>query len=231
MRAPWRHAGPAAVAGEEAPASVDTGWRDARWCAVDLELTGLDPRRDEIIAIGAVPIDAGRIVLGGVYYSLVRPGRAPGRGSVVIHKLREADLVGAPALDRALDGLLAVLGGRVPVFHTGWVEAAFLGRALHRRGVRLPAGADTEVLGRRWLGGPGHIALGELAAALRFTAECPHHALGDALTTATAFIALAGLRDAVVPQTVGSLVAATTDQRRPAPAARTAAGSDPAPTA
>lgn len=215
MRAPWRHDGPAVVVGEPASASAaDTGWRDARWCAVDLELTGLDPRRDEIIAIGAAPIDAGRVVLGGAYYSLARPGRAPGRGSVLVHKLREADLVGAPALDRALDGLLAVLAGRVPVFHTAWVEEAFLGRALRRRGIRLPAAADTEVLGRRWLAGrgdelPEHLSLAGLAAALRFTAETPHHALGDALTTAEAFIALAGLLGAVQPQTAGSLVAAT----------------------
>lgn len=213
MRASWRHAGPAAVADEEASApAADTGWRDARWCAVDLELTGLDPRRDEIIAIGAVPIDDGRAVLGGAYYSLARPGRAPGRSSVLIHKLREADLVGAPALDRALDGLLAVLAGRWPVFHAAWVEEAFLGRALHRRGIRLPAGADTEVLGRRWLAArgeaaPGHITLGGLATRLGFTAETPHHALGDALTTAQAFITLAALLEGASPQTVGSLIA------------------------
>ncbi len=210
MRARWRRTD-AAVDGEPARASsADMGWRDQQWCAVDLELTGLDPRRDEIIAIGAVPIDDGRVLLGGSYYSLVRPGRAPGRGSVLIHKLREADLIGAPALDRALDGLLAVLADRVPVFHTAWVEEAFLGRALRRRGIRLPAAADTEALGRRWLSGrgdevPDRITLGDLATALHFTAESPHHALGDALTTAQAFIALAGQLETTAPQTVGSL--------------------------
>jgi DNA polymerase-3 subunit epsilon len=188
------------------------GWREAPWCAVDLELTGLDPRRDEIVAIGAVPVDGGEVVLGGAYYSLARPGRAPGRSSILIHKLREADLVGAPALDGALEGLLALLAGRRPVFHTAWVEEAFLGRALRRLGIRLPAAADTEVLGRRWLAGRGaeprkHVSLEELASALGFTAEAPHHALGDALTTAQAFIALAGRLDAVSPETVGTLTA------------------------
>ena len=38
--------------------------------------------------------------------------------------------------------------------------------------------------------------------------EDPHHALGDALTTAQAFIALASHLDAESPQTVGSLQAA-----------------------
>ena len=35
--------------------------------------------------------------------------------------------------------------------------------------------------------------------------EPPHHALGDALTTAKSFIALAALLDTLEPQTVGSL--------------------------
>ena len=217
MRAPWRGPDTAAQAfrGAAVPDDGDA-WREVEWCAVDLELTGLDPRRDEIIAIGAVPIRDGRAMLGEAYYSLVRPDRAPGRRSVVIHKLREADLVGAPELDRALDGLLAALAGRRAVFHTAWVEEAFLGRALRRRGVRVPDAADTEVLGRRWLaargaGVPDHLGLAELASALGFVPESPHHALGDALTTAQAFIALASLLEGgastVGALTVGALTA------------------------
>ena len=48
-------------------------------------------------------------------------------------------------------------------------------------------------------------------------AEAPHHALGDALTTAQVFIALASLLDTVAPQTVGSLL--TASERTP-PVAR-----------
>ena len=215
MRAPWRGADPAADAFRAAAVPDDAlSWRAVEWCAVDLELTGLDPRRDEIIAIGSVPIRDGRAMLGEAYYSLARPDRAPGRRSIVIHKLREADLVGAPELDRALDGLLAALAGRRPVFHTAWVEEAFLGRALRRRGVRMPDAADTEVLGRRWLASrgsavPDHLGLAELANALGFVPESPHHALGDALTTAQAFIALAALLEggAGGALTVGALTA------------------------
>jgi DNA polymerase-3 subunit epsilon len=43
--------------------------------------------------------------------------------------------------------------------------------------------------------------------------ELPHHALGDALSTAQAFVALASHLDAVTPQTVGSLLLAE-DQLR-----------------
>jgi DNA polymerase-3 subunit epsilon len=186
---------------------------DASWCAVDLELTGLDARRDEIIAIGAVPIEEGRVVLGKCLYTLVRSSRPSAHGAVLVHKLRVADLINAPPLDDAIEQLIGALTGRVPVFHTAAVERAFLRRVLSPQRVRMPAAADTEVLGRCWLherdgAAPAGIALARLATVLGQQAETPHHALGDALTTAGAFIALATHLDAREPQTVSSLVKA-----------------------
>ncbi len=199
----------------------ETPWREASWCAIDLEMTGLDPRSDEIIAVGAVPIDGGRIVLGGGVYTLVRSDVRSNLRAILLHKLRVPDLAGAPPLEEAMDGMLELLAGRVPVFHTAAIETAFLTRQFGRRRVRLPEAADTEVLGRMWLrhrdgSAPEGISLTGLAGALGQPAETPHHALGDALTTAKAFIALASLLDTVAPQTVGSLVSAS----RPAPVVR-----------
>jgi DNA polymerase-3 subunit epsilon len=188
-------------------------WRQASWCALDLEMTGLDPRTDEIIAIGAVPIEDGRVLLGQSLYTLVRTTKRSDPNAVVVHKLRVADLADAPTLDEALDTLLGLMAGRVPVFHTAQVERAFLKPLFARRRVRLPAAADTEVLGRRWVRERtgevlSWISLNQLAGRLGQSAEVPHHALGDAITTAQAFIALATLIDARSPQTVASLVGA-----------------------
>lgn len=198
------------------------GWREARWCALDLEMTGLDPRSEEIISVGAMPIDDGRIVLGGGMYTLVRSSKRSQYGAVLVHKLRVPDLADAPPLEEAMDRVLALLTGRVPVFHTAAVERGFLQRQFSRRRVKLPAVADTEALGRAWLrhrdgSAPEGISLGRLAGVLGQPAETPHHALGDAFTTAKAFIALASLLDTVAPQTVGSLVEAS---RPPAPMRR-----------
>ena len=52
---------------------------------------------------------------------------------------------------------------------------------------------------------PARLSLARLARVLGQPAETPHHALGDALTTGKAFIALAGHLDALEPQTVGCL--------------------------
>jgi DNA polymerase III subunit epsilon len=195
---------------QAAQPAADTPWREAAWIAVDLELTGLDPRSDEIIAIGSVPVESGRLILGQAMYTLARPDRPPKHAAVLVHKLRSADLAQAPPLSEAIELLLDHLTGRVPVFHTSVVERSFLGRELRRRRVRLTPDADTEALGRRWLRqrdgiAPAGLSLARLAQLLRLPAESPHHALGDALTTAKVFIALASHLDVEQPQTVASL--------------------------
>jgi DNA polymerase III subunit epsilon len=209
MRVPARRDGAAARFKQTPSPSAATPWREAGWCVIDLELTGLD-RSDEIIAIGAVPVAGGAVILGEAMYTLTRPERPPKHATVLVHKLRSADLAGAPPLRDAIDLLLDSLAGRVPVFHTALVERSFLGRELRRRRLRLPPDADTEVLGRLWLRdrdgqAPDGLSLARLAALLGQPGEDPHHALGDALTTATAFIALAAHLDVTAPQTVGSL--------------------------
>jgi DNA polymerase-3 subunit epsilon len=202
----------AAIAFEEAGApAADTPWTEAGWCAIDLELTGLHPRKNDVIAIGAIPIEDGRVLLGESLYTLVRTTRRSEHGAVLVHKLRVADLAEAPTLPEALDMLLGVLGGRIPVFHTARVETSFLAPLFSRRRIKLPPAADTEVLGRAWLTerdgeAPAYVTLERLAGELGQPVEPPHHALGDALTTAKVFIALATLLSTAEPRTAGGLV-------------------------
>ena len=188
-----------------------TPWREASFCVVDLETTGLDPRRDAIVAWSAVPVDGGRVVLAGAREGLVRPPREVPAESIRIHGLRELDLAGAPALEDAVDALLEAMAARVLVAHAAWVERAFLRRALRSRGTRLRRPTvDTSMLGRLWLldrdgDAPVMLSLGALATALALPVHRPHRAAGDALTTAQAFIALATHLERRGRQTVGSL--------------------------
>ncbi len=189
-------------------------WRDGRYVVIDLETTGLRPSRDEIISLAAIPIEHGRVQASGAWYSLARPERPPDERTIVVHGILPSDLAAAPALDDALDALLVRMAGRIPVAHAAWFEHAFLGRALPRRGVRLRGPfIDTAIIGRLWLYQrddylPRAISLASLARALRLPAHRPHHALGDALTTAQAFLACATHLDAVRPQTADSLARA-----------------------
>jgi DNA polymerase-3 subunit epsilon len=198
--------------------ALSAHWLTAPWCAIDLELTRLH-RDGEIIAIGAVPVRDGRAVLGEALYTLARPARSPAHATVLVHKLRTPDLEQAPPLIDGIERLLATLAGCVPVFHTAAVEQAFLGREFRRLGLRLPAAADTEALGRLWLGHrdgiqPQSIRLASLAEVLGQRPHRAHHALGDALTTAQAFIALASHLDALQTQTVGRVIGAPSELQR-----------------
>jgi DNA polymerase-3 subunit epsilon len=212
-----RRAGLGAEAAAYAHAELSprsTPWSEARWCAVDFELTGLDPRRDQVVSFGAIPIDAGRVQLGRAVSGLVRPTRESGEAAIRVHGIRAVDLSGAPTLADAVGGLIRALTGRGLVLHVAAIDRPFLKRALRQAGVRLRGPViDTEVLGRLWLhereGRLRHrLGLGELAAALGLPLERPHDALGDALTTAQAFIALATHLSAREVETVGSLGAA-----------------------
>jgi DNA polymerase-3 subunit epsilon len=185
-------------------------WRQAHYCAVDLELSGLDARRDEIISFGAVPIDAGRVVVGGAVYGLCRPTRPLPEKSVLVHRIRTVDLTDAPALDEAIQPLIEAMTGRVVVAHVAWVEESFLARALHRQNIRLRTPMlDTFEMGRLLAfernTPPPSRSLSNLAESLNLPAHRPHHALGDALTTAQVFIALAAHLDQFGPETVTSL--------------------------
>jgi len=190
------------------------GWREAEWLAVDLELTGLDPSVDHIIAVGAVPVSGGRVQLGSATYSLVATPRRSSTAAVLTHRLLSDDLAGAPSLGEVLESLLTQLTGRVPIFHHAVVESAFLAPRLGARGLRMPTAADTEVLGRQWLrlrdgSAPASVSLDGLARQLGHQAEPAHHALADSVSTAQAFVALASLLDRTRPQTVGTLLSAS----------------------
>jgi DNA polymerase III subunit epsilon len=89
---------------------------------VDLETTGLKPRRDKIVSFAAIPVDEARVRPGGLVTGLVRPRRMPPPDAIRIHGLRPADLERAPKLEEVLDQLLEALSGRIVIAHVAWLE-------------------------------------------------------------------------------------------------------------
>lgn len=187
-------------------------WRDAALLCVDVELTGLDPKTDEVIAFGAVPLDRGRIRAAGAIQGMVKPTTGRHIGPVEIHGILPHDLDSAPPLAEALAPLAEAIRGRTPIAHAAWVERAFLGPALRQAGGRLPRGIiDTAMLWR--LHGvvatgadPGYKPLQTLTEQLGLPSHHPHQALGDALTTAQVFLALATRLERLGHGTLADLV-------------------------
>jgi DNA polymerase III subunit epsilon len=191
--------------------TASTPWREAELCAIDLELTGLDPTRDEIISFATLPIARGRVRLRGGVHRLVQPNRMPEAETIRIHGLRSEDLAAAPKLDEVIDELLEAIAERALVAHVADVEEAFLGPVLSGAGAELrnpiidTAALAAELAARRGEPIPDRIPLTQLARNLGLPVHRPHEADGDALTTAQAFLALATQLDHFEPQTIGSL--------------------------
>jgi DNA polymerase-3 subunit epsilon len=200
-------------------AALDLPWRRAEFVVVDLETTGLHLRRDDVISYGAVLVRDGRALAGSHVYGLVRPRREVSESSIIVHGLRAVDLIDAPPLEDCVRRLTGLLDGRVLVAHAAWVEQAFLNRAFAEYGTRLEGPiVDTAALAREarvaLAGSEGEPSLERLARALKLPVHTPHHALGDALTTAGVFLALVSRLDLQEPQTVRNLQSISRRQSR-----------------
>lgn len=180
---------------ERAKVDVRLHWRAAQFVALDFEATGLDLQRDDIISFGAVPIASGRMLVGGQAHSYVQPTRLVPADSSKIHRIRNVDLEGAPTAFDVTAQLVRLLTGRAVVAHAAWVEVAFLQRLLTLHNTKLVSPViDTAALARA-LGLAPRIESHEphleaLAETLGVPVHDPHHALGDALTTAQVFLVL-----------------------------------------
>ncbi len=182
-------------------------WREVRYVVLDVETSGLDPRRDVLLAVGLVEIEAGRARLDRCWSSLIRPPPSllVGGESIRIHGLTRAALSEAPTAEEVLPALLERLRGRALVVHVAKIDVGFLNRALgaqYRTKLRGPIldtarialrlHQDAQLLGeaRREAPAPS-VQLRALAERYGLPVYAQHNALSDALTTAQVFLAQA----------------------------------------
>ncbi len=124
----------------------DSEWRflvDApppgEWVALDCETTGLNPRSDEIIAIGAVRIVGNRVLTSERLDLLVRPEHGVSAESIRVHRLREQDVQDGVPAEEAMRRLLHFIGARPLVGYYLEFDVAMINRTLKRTlGLTLP---------------------------------------------------------------------------------------------
>ncbi|MCV7424713.1 3'-5' exonuclease [Mycobacterium yunnanensis] len=176
---------------------ADVDWRTDTFVVVDLETTGLDPRHDHIVSYGAVTVREGRVRTSESVYGLVHAPRDVPGSSVKFHGLRTQDLQDAPSLADCVAALDGFIGDHPVVAHCAWVERSFLRKAFRQSYHPFSSSiVDTAVLAQNVLGVElergQSISLEYASTALGLPVHAPHHALGDAVTTASLFIAVAG---------------------------------------
>jgi DNA polymerase-3 subunit epsilon len=170
--------------------------------SVDLELTGLDARKNRIIAIGWTQIDEGRIRFGSNHHILINAGQSVGH-SAAIHELMDTEVATGVSLDTGLQALFGAGEGRVWLFHHAGLDIAFLQRAcLAWAGVTPPfAILDTmrmELALRKRRELPvkhGDLQLSRLRAKYNLPRYTAHNALIDACATAELALAIAANLD------------------------------------
>ena len=153
-----------------------------------------------MLSIGWLPVDGGRVRLGGAGRVVVRDaGGAAGVGqSATVHGLTDDRLAGGVPLEDAVARLLAALTGRVLLAHFARIETGFLAAVCERAwGAGLPCVVvDTFELERRavaggWGSEPARGALRLWTARERrgLPVYRAHEALTDALACAELYLA------------------------------------------
>ena len=178
--------------------------------AVDLELTGLDARQNQIIAIGWTHIDNGRIRLGSNRHILVNAEQSVGR-SAAIHELLDSDVALGVPLEAGLRALFEAARGRVWLFHHASLDVAFLRQAcIAWAGFAPPFMVlDTmhmELAIRKRKNLPvqhGELQLGSLRASYNLPRYTAHNALIDACATAELMLAISAKLDSAEPLRLG----------------------------
>jgi DNA polymerase III epsilon subunit-like protein len=176
---PRRPAGPDAAA-----------LREGGFVALDIETTGLDPRRDAVVSLAAIPFVAGRPRPGCA--ALVNPGRAIPPASTAIHGITDAAVRDAPPIGAVLPALVARCDGAVLVGHDVGFDLAVLGRELraHGRGPLVGPALDTRRLAAGLYPGWRDVGLDALAAQLGIAIAGRHTAEGDARAAGDILLAL-----------------------------------------
>lgn len=178
-------------------AACFTPHRGDDWVALDLETTGLDPARDEILSIAAIPGATNRLQLRDRLVLTVRSRSTRIGDAIRHHGLRPVDVHDGLPIREALLQLLQLLGNRPVVGYCIAFDRAMLDRPLRQCfGFGLPNRlVDVRDGYRRWCARtrpeyPGEASLEHMAEVVGIPLFDRHTALGDALTTGLLHIRL-----------------------------------------
>ena len=185
----------------------DTPLSQAPLLALDFETTGLNPEHDDIISIGAVPLDTRRIHLGQSRYWVVKPASKLRSETIPIHGITHSDIADAPDLIDVLPALLEMMRNRIVVAHCASIESQFFSAALQYRigeSIVFPAldtmGIERKLSGRQISGlfarmfrkpQGQSLRLSDVRGQYNLPFYKPHNALLDALACAELFQAQA----------------------------------------
>jgi len=156
---------------------------DTEFVAFDLETTGLNPERDEIIEIGAALWKGGQIASS--FQTFVNPGIHIPANITELTGIQDKHVRDAPALPEALRAFLKFVAGRPLAAHNAGFDMGFLSNGCEKTGIPLDLVAvDTLLLAKHLLPNLRRHKLNTVANHLGLPEFHHHRAKDDAETVA-----------------------------------------------
>ena len=183
---------------------------------VDCETTGLDPRSDRIVSIGAVRTHGTRVFAHANLDTLIDPGTIIPRTSTAIHGIDNAMVEGAPGIRAGLGSLEEVSGDCVVIGHNIGFDLALLNAENRRCGASwsMPLSLDTGHLVAVLEPGLRELDLDAVCRHFGVAIGGRHTALGDALSAAELFTRIVPLLEDQGVMTLGDALAFSARARR-----------------
>ena len=119
--------------------------KENEYIVLDTETTGLNPKKDEILSIGAVKIRNNKIIASESFEIFIKPLQDISHESIKIHHITPDDLKNGVTIDEALEKLLYFIGNLPIVGYYISFDIAilntylkkFIGTTLHNEDIEL----------------------------------------------------------------------------------------------
>lgn len=153
------------------------------YVAFDLETTGLRPKYDRILEIGAVRVEGGEVT--GTYETFIDCGIEIPQRITQLTGITQEMIQGSPGTREAVEGFLDFAGEEILLGHNVLFDYSFMKRSVANLGGTFERrGIDTLAISRSCLPQLPGKSLDKMAAYYGITQEQHHRALDDALTAA-----------------------------------------------
>ncbi len=123
---------------ETIPPKLNIGIKTPRFVVFDTETTGLK-KEAELVAIGALGITKGRVVLSDMFYELIQPRAEIPAPSIFVHGITPSMVEDRPKADEILIKFIEYCGQDILVGYQAGFDLMFINKEMENYfGIRLP---------------------------------------------------------------------------------------------
>lgn len=189
--------------------STSVAAQEASFIVADVETSGLDAFNDRLLAIGAVRVERGRVLLGECFYRVIRQEQPTDKENILVHRIGGTEQRSGEDLAEVLLAFMEFTAKQPMVGYNAAFDATVLGRAgkaALRAGLDAPW-LDLAILAPAILDESKHNQpLDHWLERFDLMAGDRHHALADSLATARLLQIVIDAAARKTPMTVADLI-------------------------